>query len=600
MIMRRGTCCVVALFVFVVLLGSAAAQQAAAPVGPLTLPRFSPAPESAVESAGQPGGDVQLGGLLEPAVAVNPVDPANVAEADLYSLRVSTDNGTTWSTATPTITPGTHVPCGDSSLAFDSAGRLFWTYLACLEPYYRPDDIFIAQVNPATGAVLAGSVVNVTGSAGLPAAGGYCHDKPWLAADHFGGSPFQDRLYVVWTQFVGTNCGGPTAVRTAYSSDHGQSWTPSPTLSGTGEGYTLPAHDAVAANGDVYVAYHSQIGSYALDGVSGQVFVLRSVDGGVSYPQKTLAFAPGNADVTYNIQNSARTLDRNRSLTIGSTQPWVVPDPALPNAVSVVASDDPTNSAQGGTNDDTAIYIVRSIDSGATWGTATQVDRGPGTSHQLFPTAAIDPTTQCLTVQWYDSRVGLTNGNGDYLLDVFMRSSADGGVTFAHEMKINDAAFDPDLGAIQYFPPATTLRIGEYIGVSVYGDVAHAVWTGNTATGQQIVYDNAPVCKPDADADGCPDSSELQTAPGSERSGGRRDPLNPWDYFNPTHDGQNRVDDILAVIQHFGKNRGDPGYSTDYDRTGIGPNPWNLGPPDGQVRVADIIAEIHQYGHDCA
>jgi poly(3-hydroxybutyrate) depolymerase len=104
---------------------------------------------------------------------------------------------------------------------------------------------------------------------------------------------------------------------------------------------------------------------------------------------------------------------------------------------------------------------------------------------------------------------------------------------------------------------------------------------------------------PDNDNDGCPDTNELQATSGSERTGGRRDPLNPWDYFNPTHDGKNRVDDILAVIQHYGKDAGDPGYSTDYDRTGIGPNPWNLGPPNGQIRVADIVAQIQQFGHDC-
>jgi hypothetical protein len=54
------------------------------------------------------------------------------------------------------------------------------------------------------------------------------------------------------------------------------------------------------------------------------------------------------------------------------------------------------------------------------------------------------------------------------------------------------------------------------------------------------------------------------------------------------------------VVQHYGKNTGDPGYSTDYDRTYIGPNAWNLGPPNGQIRVDDILEAIYQYHHDCA
>jgi sugar lactone lactonase YvrE len=104
-------------------------------------------------------------------------------------------------------------------------------------------------------------------------------------------------------------------------------------------------------------------------------------------------------------------------------------------------------------------------------------------------------------------------------------------------------------------------------------------------------------CNSDTDGDGCTDAQEVGP---NQFTGGRRDPTNPWDYMNPTHDRKNRVDDILAVVSHFGKNLGDPGYSRDYDRTYIGPNPWTLGPPDGQIRVNDIIAIIRQYGHDCA
>ena len=112
----------------------------------------------------------------------------------------------------------------------------------------------------------------------------------------------------------------------------------------------------------------------------------------------------------------------------------------------------------------------------------------------------------------------------------------------------------------------------------------------------------------DTDGDGCTDVREQQTAIGSQTSGGRRDPQNPWDYFNPTHDGKIRVDDILKVVQQFGKDDtdGNPGlppytagYNPDTDRTYIGPNLWNLGPPNGLQRVNDILAEVYQFGHDC-
>jgi hypothetical protein len=101
----------------------------------------------------------------------------------------------------------------------------------------------------------------------------------------------------------------------------------------------------------------------------------------------------------------------------------------------------------------------------------------------------------------------------------------------------------------------------------------------------------------DTDGDGCPDAKE---AGANAMMGGQRNFLNPWDYFNPSGDGTNRVDDILVVLQHFGLNTGDPGYDVKYDRTYIGPNRWNLGPPDGKIRTTDILEIVRQYGHDCS
>jgi hypothetical protein len=101
----------------------------------------------------------------------------------------------------------------------------------------------------------------------------------------------------------------------------------------------------------------------------------------------------------------------------------------------------------------------------------------------------------------------------------------------------------------------------------------------------------------DTDGDGCSDQRE--NGP-SETLGGRRNFLNPYDYFNPTGDKQNRMDDVLAVMAHYFTDADGPNYFWYYDRTAWGPNPWNLGPPNGQVRLDDILAIIAQYFHDCA
>ncbi len=103
-----------------------------------------------------------------------------------------------------------------------------------------------------------------------------------------------------------------------------------------------------------------------------------------------------------------------------------------------------------------------------------------------------------------------------------------------------------------------------------------------------------------SDRDLCSDTQELRS---NQAMGGFRDPYNDYDYFNPTKDKLNRVDDILAVVnQYFVDDpAGDIDYASQTDRTAIpGANPWNLGPPNGQQRVDDILASVKQYFHDCA
>jgi hypothetical protein len=108
----------------------------------------------------------------------------------------------------------------------------------------------------------------------------------------------------------------------------------------------------------------------------------------------------------------------------------------------------------------------------------------------------------------------------------------------------------------------------------------------------------------DNDNDGCPDEREL----GSDSSlGGDRSPKNPYDYFNPSHDNHNRLDDILIVLGQYFQDKyvgqppvANPRYRPDTDRTYLGGVPWNLGPGDGLQRMDDLRLIIKQYLHDCA
>ena len=446
-----------------------------------------------------PGNDIALGNGNEPMIAINPLDPNNIVVALPWSVRISQDGGATWSAPIQAPVPPTHFCDGDPSLTFDGQGRLLWSYLGGRFDNNNVD-IFITQLNPATGEVAPGFPVNVTESIGMPAQNAFYHDKEWLDADRSVTGPFADRLYLAWTELNTVN----RPVLTSFSSDHGLHWSAATPVSSPVEGFTWPAHVAVAPNGDVYVAYHSQVQFNQIGelggnptGVSGKEYVVRSTDGGASYPQKNLAYAPGRADLTFNVQSSPGTIPLTDFWLQGSVQPWVLPDPKIPGAVYVIANDDPNNAH--GFGDDADVFIVRSFDNGLTWSAPQRVNSGRSGLFEVMPTAAIDPITGDILVSWYSNVLQAFNNSGNFLLDLFYAVSQDQGASFSTGVQVNDSPFDPDFNApVRLGGPPPTLRIGEYNSVALVNGEAHFVWTGNSFHGQQILTDASGVGAPPA------------------------------------------------------------------------------------------------------
>ena len=446
------------------------------------------------------GVDVPTGGINEPAIAINPMNPDNIAIAsnELFvgqTLRISTDGGVTFSEPIHPRSVARYRVASDPSLAFDSRGRLFWSHLGARtrDPRWGALEVFISQVDPLTGELLPGYPVNVSAAAGFPAREGHWNHKQWIAVDHHRGSPFRDRIYLVWTDEA--TRGGPPddgSVVTAFSSDQGITWSEGTILFTSTEAFPV-THNAVAANGDVYLAYNDEPPGSVGD--TGRVIVHRSSDGGATYPQVSTAYAPGAADITPNVQILQRLLYKSVSNTTGSRQPWLLPDPWDSSAIYVVAADDPTNLDHGAGFDDLGVFIVRSQDAGLSWTEPARVDSDPGDSHQIHPTASIDEVTGCMAVTWYDSRAGLSNPAGNFLLDLFLTSSSDGGLTFRAEVPINDSPFDPDRNAFATNQgPPPTLFIGDYNGVAVSRGVAHAAWATDWFEGLDVLFDRATVC----------------------------------------------------------------------------------------------------------
>jgi hypothetical protein len=118
------------------------------------------APAASQTSGG--GVDVSTGGWAESTIAVNPLDPDNIAVAsneleEGQSLRVSTDGGATFSAPAFPSVPF-YRTVGDPSIAFDGRGRLFWTHLAQrrLVPGKRPSRCIVADVTVSPDSLAGG------------------------------------------------------------------------------------------------------------------------------------------------------------------------------------------------------------------------------------------------------------------------------------------------------------------------------------------------------------------------------------------------------------------------------------------------------------
>ena len=446
-------------------------------------------------------------GTREPTIAINPANPEQVAVSSLWNYSVSTNFGTSWS---PVLSypdlPGSFYACGDPSFAFAPDGSIYYSYLSCAN---GPCEVLLSRVSATNGAILGGpySVSNTS-------SGGFCNDKEWIAVDRTSG-PFAGRLYAAWTEFPPSGSGRRLLVKS--SSNAGATWTAATELANQTTGFPWPCHVAVGPTGTVFVAWHEQPGftpggsePWNPDGTSGRIRLARSTDGGATWI-KTLPFADGAADVTFNVQSNPGNAPQTDFWMQGSAQPWVLPHPTDPLRLWIVAADDPDNVH--GSGDEADVMIVSSLDGGATFSAPLRVDDAPPGALTVFPTAAIDRGTGRIAIAWYDTRRSLTNGAGNFLLDVYVTLSDDG-VQFRPAHRISDATFNPDTGAHSTrFPgPPPTRRIGEYIGIDLQRHLG-VVWTGNGASEQVVIFDGvrdvSPARRGDLTGDGVVNGPDL-------------------------------------------------------------------------------------------
>jgi hypothetical protein len=119
---------------------------------------------------------------------------------------------------------------GDAAVAWDTKGNAYYQCQlfsrgAGVSP--NPDDSSAVYVYRSTGN--AGASFNFTGHPVIEHAdptgaegGAFLEDKPYMTVDSTVGSPFQDRVYVTWTEF---NSDGSAYIFASHSSNYGQTFS---------------------------------------------------------------------------------------------------------------------------------------------------------------------------------------------------------------------------------------------------------------------------------------------------------------------------------------------------------------------------------------
>lgn len=360
----------------------------------------------------------------EPAIAVSPLNSNylfsswNDFRSDYFSqagYAFSTDKGVTWG---DNVVPAhnNYTYGFDPSVAFDRYGNAYLCYVASagdLGPIYVSRTTTFQQNATWNRHQQVSSLT-------------YSQDKPYLAVDNTIGT-YDGRIYVSWTDFS-----SGSAIKFAYSTDHGDSFTNVGSLSSLSgsvpEIALAPSSSiqtsypqasavqgsvpAVGPNGDVYVVW-MEINS----GYNGSYLkIKKSTNGGTSFGSlvTVAAFTFQRTNVGY-----ADVLNL----------PTIAVDPAT-GYVYVSYTDQVSQY-----NSNLRIKWVRSTNGGSSWSSPVII-ADFGTGQQFFPWMCVDETGRISLV--------LTHSVNSTTVDTYIIESLDHGLGFLSPVKVNSQSSNPN------------------------------------------------------------------------------------------------------------------------------------------------------------
>ncbi len=342
-------------------------------------------------------------------VVYNPANPKNIVAASNntrynhagvgYKMAAyyTKDGGETWKISTTPSNMNVYIPRPpsggmtnfDPGLAFDSQGRLFYSYgfAQIGDDDETSDNGVFVNVSEDGGATWSDPIpiaLENTGSANQA-----FHDRYSIAADVNENSPYKDRVYVSWQRFR-VNPG----VLISYLKDYdNMEWSPLINISGNNYRTQSPM-PAVGPNGEVYVVWRQSASNSTTN-----MFFNKSTDGGKTWlPSPKLFMNMRNMGIV-NTQSGRWVLPDKQQIRMSSS-PYIAVDrsngPRRGWIYVVTAGDDASGNPH--------VYLTKSTDGGNTWTNMQIIDDNDNGTDVFFPAIAVDPVTGMVSIFYYSSQ----------------------------------------------------------------------------------------------------------------------------------------------------------------------------------------------------